>query len=208
VHFSFFTFFSVSRHIPVQREFVSHFSCFSVFLAKVHVLQCVFLIFHDFQFSRHMPGPTVMHFSFFNFFKVSRPIPDPTACVSHFPSFCVFLAIFQVKQFLCVIFHVFHFFSPYSRSYSVYFSFFTFFTLSIFQVLPCVFLILHVFQCFLRYSRFYHVSFSFSTFSVLLPCSRSYSMHFIVFYFFSVSRHLLGPTVFVSHFVHFPLFSQ
>ena len=32
---------------------------FSVFLALFHVLKCVFLIFRDFQFSCHIPGPTL-----------------------------------------------------------------------------------------------------------------------------------------------------
>ena len=41
VHFSFSTFLGVSNHIPGQD------------------LPCVFLIFHDFQFSCHTPGPTV-----------------------------------------------------------------------------------------------------------------------------------------------------
>ncbi|SFW05856.1 Uncharacterised protein [Chlamydia abortus] len=30
---------------------------FSVFLAIFHVLKCVFLIFRDFQFTLHIPGP-------------------------------------------------------------------------------------------------------------------------------------------------------
>ena len=37
-----------------------------VFLDIFHVLKCVFLIFRDFQFSCHIPGPSVgiSHFSF------------------------------------------------------------------------------------------------------------------------------------------------
>ena len=31
----------------------------SIGLAIFHVLKCVFLIFGDFQFSRHIPGPSV-----------------------------------------------------------------------------------------------------------------------------------------------------
>ena len=90
VQFSFSTFFSVSRHIPV--------------------LQYVFLIFPD----SHIPGPEVC-FSFFPCFSVFLPYPDPKVCVSHFllfqfschitgptlcvyhfPCFSVFLAIIQV----------------------------------------------------------------------------------------------------------------
>ena len=91
--FPFSTFLSVSRHIPGQTVFVSHFPRFSVFspysrsnsvfvsfftffsfLAIFHVLECEFLIFHVFQFSRHNPGSIV--------------------CISHFSRFSVFLAIF------------------------------------------------------------------------------------------------------------------
>ena len=93
VPFPFSTFLSVSRHIPGQTVFVSHFPRFSVFspysrsnsvfvsfftffsfLAIFHVLECEFLIFHVFQFSRHNPGSIV--------------------CISHFSRFSVFLAIF------------------------------------------------------------------------------------------------------------------
>jgi hypothetical protein len=75
--FLFFTFFSVSRHIPGPTMCVSHFARFSVFLDIFFVLKCVFLIFHDFQVSYH--------------------IPDPSVGISHFS---VFLAIFQVIQCL------------------------------------------------------------------------------------------------------------
>ena len=71
VHLKFSTFFSVSFHIPFHAVFVSHFPCFSVFLAIIHVLQCVFLSFHDFQYSRHIPGNIM--------------------CITHFPRFECFL---------------------------------------------------------------------------------------------------------------------
>ena len=51
---------------------------FSVFLAIFHVLKCVFLIFRDFQFSRHIPGPSV--------------------CISHFSRFLVI----SLTLFLCL----------------------------------------------------------------------------------------------------------
>ena len=95
--------FQFSRHIPGPTVCLSHFSRFAVilsffkwssgffsfsmifsFLAIFHVLKCVFLIFRDFQFSRHIPGPSVCisHFSRFlvisSFFKSSKD-------VSHFP---------------------------------------------------------------------------------------------------------------------------
>jgi hypothetical protein len=48
MHFSFSTFFSVSRHNAGLTLCFSHFSRFSVFFAIFHIIQCVFLIFHDF----------------------------------------------------------------------------------------------------------------------------------------------------------------
>ena len=130
VHFSFSTFFTVSRHIPGLTLSFSHFPSFSEFLALFHVIQYSFLIFHIFQcflpysrsssvcvsyFSRfssflHYSKSYSVHFSFSMFCSVSCPIPDPKVSISHFPPFSVFLAIFQVIQCLCLIFHIFHFF--------------------------------------------------------------------------------------------------
>ena len=74
MHFSFFTFFSVSSHIPdLQFEFLI-FHLFSVSLTIFEVLQCAFLLFEVFQFSRHIPGPRL--------------------CISHVPRSSVFLVIF------------------------------------------------------------------------------------------------------------------
>ena len=47
----------------------------SVFLTIFHILKCVFLIFRDFQFSRHIPGPTV--------------------CISHFSRFLAISSLFK-----------------------------------------------------------------------------------------------------------------
>ena len=76
---------------PYSRSYsvFDSFFMFLSFLPIIQVLQCVCLIFHVFQFSRHDPGPTV--------------------CISHVSRFSVFLAIFQVKQCLCLIFHFFQF---------------------------------------------------------------------------------------------------
>ncbi|KRY64285.1 hypothetical protein T4D_11197 [Trichinella pseudospiralis] len=59
------------------------------------------------------------------FLSVSRHTPGPTLCIS-FPTFLLFLAIFQVRQCAFLIFHVLNvshqtpdpnvFFLPYSRS--------------------------------------------------------------------------------------------
>ena len=128
-----------------------------------------------------------MHFSFFTFFSVSCHIPDKVY-VSHLSCFSVILAMLQVLKFALLIFHVFWCFSQYSRSNSVCVSFSTFLNfLAIFQVLVCIFLILHVFQCF-------------------LPYPRSYSVHFSFFTFYSVSCHIPGHSVFVSHFPDFSFF--
>ena len=107
--FIIFHVFSISRHIPGQTVFLSHFPRFSVFSpysrsysvcvsfstfisfhAIIQVLQCVVLIFHVFSVSHHIPCPKV--------------------CVSYFPRFSVF--------------------SQYYRSYSVHFSFFMFLSTS------------------------------------------------------------------------------
>jgi hypothetical protein len=77
MYFSFSTFFNVSSHILGPTVCVSHFERFSLFLAIFQVLpseflifllcqffffaifpvlQCLCLIFHFFQFSRHSPG--------------------------------------------------------------------------------------------------------------------------------------------------------
>ena len=46
VHCLFSTFFSVSCPVPWFTVYISHFLCFSIFLAIYHVLQRLFLIFH------------------------------------------------------------------------------------------------------------------------------------------------------------------
>ncbi|SGA30669.1 Uncharacterised protein [Chlamydia abortus] len=76
----FSTFFSFPRHISRPKKFSTFFSFplvlqwtflnfppFSVFLDIFHVLKCVFHIFRDFQFSRHIPGPTVCECAFLIF---------------------------------------------------------------------------------------------------------------------------------------------
>jgi hypothetical protein len=93
--FFIFHFFTVSRSFTGPTGCVSHFArffqCFSPYSRSYHdfliflfasfldifkVLQCVFLIFHVFQFSGHITGPNVF--------------------ISHFSRYSVFLAIFQV----------------------------------------------------------------------------------------------------------------
>ena len=95
VHFSFSTFFTVSRHIPGLTLSCSHFPSFSVFLAIFLFIQCLCIIFYVFQFCPHNPGPTVF--------------------ISDFPRFSVFLAIFQVLRcdFLSLSFFFFFIFQVY-----------------------------------------------------------------------------------------------
>ena len=83
-------------------------------------------LFCDFQFSRHIPGPTVCisHFSRFSvissFFKTSR------GCFS-FSVIFRFLAIFQVLQCSFLIFHIFQRFRQFSSRH-VDVSYFPWFT--------------------------------------------------------------------------------
>ena len=106
-----------------------HFSFFTFFIDFVifQVVKWMFLIFHDFQFSCHIPCPTVDISKLSNFFSFPPLISCPKLCISHFLRFLVF--------------------SPYSRSYIVHFSFFTFFSdFVIFQVVKWMFIIYHDFE--------------------------------------------------------------
>ena len=200
--------FQFSCNTPGHTVGITQFSPFSVFLAIIHVLPCLFLIFYDFNLSCHTPVPRV--------------------CISHFPLFFSFLFIIQVLQCVCFIFHIFQCFSPYFTSYSVFFSFSMIFTsychtpgprlcishfphfgvfLAILQIKLCLCLILHFFQCFLPYSRFYNVHFIFHVFECFSPYSRSNCVCFSFYSFFSVSRHIPGPSLFVSYFPCFLVFS-
>ena len=67
VHFSFSMIFSFLDILQDLKCAFPFFSRFSIFLAIFHFLQCGFFIFHDFLFSRVIPGPTV--------------------CISHFPTY-------------------------------------------------------------------------------------------------------------------------
>ena len=76
---------------------------FSVFLAIFHVLKCLFLIFRDFQFSRHIPGPTVCISHFSRFSVISSFFKSSSGCFS-FSMIFSFLAIFHVLQWTFVNF--------------------------------------------------------------------------------------------------------
>ena len=135
------------------------------FLAIFYVLQCasvifhvfqwfrhflivkwIFLIFHDFQFSCHIPRPTVDISKFFTFFSFSRHISRPKVCISHFPWFQVSLHIPGASvcnshfSGLSVI-------SSFFKSSSGCFSFSMIFSfLAIFHVLQWTFLNIPLFQ--------------------------------------------------------------
>ena len=49
------------------------------------VVKWMFLIFHDFQFSCHIPCPTVDIPKFSTFFSFPLNISRPKVCISHFP---------------------------------------------------------------------------------------------------------------------------
>src|SRR5688500_6875245 len=89
--FSFLAIFHV-----LQWTFLN-FPPFSVFLAIFHVLKCVFLTFRDFQFSRHIPGPSVCISHFSCFLVISSFFMSSSGCFS-FSMIFSFLAIFHVLQ--------------------------------------------------------------------------------------------------------------
>ena len=127
-----FSFPWVSVFSSYSRSYSEHFS-FSTFFSIswiFQVIQCLCFILHIFQVSPHNPGPIV--------------------CNSHFQSFSVPLAIFQVIKCAFDIFQLFHFFHipgptvwiSHGPCFSVFFA--------IFQVKECAFHILKLFQYFTR----------------------------------------------------------
>jgi hypothetical protein len=151
---------------------IPHFQIFN-FLAICQVLQCAFLIFHGFQcFSPYSRSYSVrFHCPRFSIFC---HIPSTTVCISHFQSFSVLLAIFQIQDCMSLIFQVFHF-SRHIPCPTVCISHFPCFSVfrAIFQVFQCAFLIFHVFQFLLRYFRHYNVLFLFLKFLVFTPYPES-----------------------------------
>ena len=120
--FLIFYVFQFSQHIPGPRVCIAHFSRFSVFLticqvihdcvlffsflAIIQVPECAFLIFHVFECFSPYSRSNCFCLTFY-VFQLSCHTPCPTMCISHFPCFSVFLAIFQVPHCLYLIFHVF-----------------------------------------------------------------------------------------------------
>ena len=197
-------FSSYSRTYIFQVNFSTLFS----FLRTFQVIECLCLIFHVFQFPPHNPGTTVCFFFIYLVIYHFLPYSRSYSCVSHFPWFYIFM--------------------PYSRSSSVHFSFTRFFLVSchttgqtmfvshfpcffsfltMIQGLECVFLIFHVFDCFWPYSRSYSVCVSFCNFLHFLAIIQVLHCVCIVSTFLTVSCHIPGPTVCVSHFPQFSFFS-
>ena len=81
-----------------------------------------------------------------------------------------------------------------------------FFFLAVLHVLECAFLIFYVFECFSPYSISNSVCVLFSTFWRFLTIFTSYSVHFSLFTFFTVSSHIRGPTMMISHFPRISVF--
>ena len=106
VHFSFSPFLSASCHSSGQRLFLSHFPRFFSFLVIFHVLECVFLIVHDFQFSHHNQGPTGC-ISHFPPFLCSSPYLTSKRAWFSFSMIFSFLTIIKVLQGAFLIFHLF-----------------------------------------------------------------------------------------------------
>ena len=108
-------------------------------------------------------------------------------CISHFQLFSVFLAIFHVKQCLCLIFPFIKF-------------------LVIVHVLRFAFQIFYIFQCFSRYFKSYSVCFSFSMIFSFFAIHQVLQYAILIFTFFNISRQISLPTVCVSHFPPFSVF--
>ena len=79
--------------------------------------------------------------------------------------------------------------------------------LAILQVLQCAVLIFHVFQLSLPYFTFYSMYFSFSMICSFLAIFQVLKCVFLFFHVFSVSPHISRPTVWLSHFQLFSVFS-
>ena len=142
-------------------SFFTYFSDFVIF----QVVKWMFLIFHDFQFSRHIPGPTVRisHFSRFSvilsFFKWSSGFFSFSMIFSflaifhvlqwtflYHPTYSVFLAIFHVLLCELLIFLICQS-SLHIPGTTIIFSFSSFVSfLDIFTFLQCAFLIYHLFE--------------------------------------------------------------
>ena len=112
----YFSFSVISVFSPYSRCFSVHFSCFTFFsdFVSFQVVKWMFLIFHDFQFSCHIPRPTVGISKFSTFFRFPQNISSPKVYISHFPRFSVFLPYSRSYRCAFLIFHLFKWFPHFS----------------------------------------------------------------------------------------------
>ena len=187
----YFSFSVFSLFSPYSRSYSVHFSFFTFFCDFVifQVVKWIFLIFHDFQFSCHIPCPTVDISKFSNFFSFRRHISPLKVCMSHFPWFSVFW--------------------PYSMTYSVHFSSFIFFNISHHISLPneCYSHSLW-FSVFSPYSRSYSVHFSFFTLISDFVIFQTVKWMFLIFHDFQFSCHIPCPTADIAKFSTFFCFPR
>jgi len=107
--FQFFFVFKFYRQLPGPTVCISHFPPFSMCLAIFQVLQCVRLIFQHKEYV-FFPCSISYNMTFsFSFRPVFLPYIRSYMYIFYFSRFSVFLALFQVIQCLCLIFHVFQF---------------------------------------------------------------------------------------------------
>ena len=155
MHFSFSIIIIFSCHILGPTVSISHFPRFSLFLPIFQLIYCLCPIFHIFLvffffFFLPFSKSCIVRFTLFHVFQFSCRILAPTVCISHFPNFSVFFAIFHILQSVYLIFHVFQFSRPILGP-SLYISHFPRLPvfLAIFQVLQCAILIFPLFSVFL-----------------------------------------------------------
>ena len=144
VHFSFWTFFTVSHHNPGFTVSVSQFPCFSLFSPysrsySVHFCFSRFfflpysrlyrVVFSNFKFCSFLRKIQVLRCAFliFRVFSISCHNPGPKVFISHFPRFSVFCTY------------------PGHRACFFLFSCFSILP-AMFHVIQCLCLIFHLFQ--------------------------------------------------------------
>jgi len=122
----------VPRHISRPKVYISHFPWFLVFspysmsysvhfpfftffsdFVIIQFVKLMFLILRDFQFSCHIPGPTVCISHFSRYSMILSLFKSSSVCFS-FSMIFSFLAIFHVLQCALLIFHVFKWFRHFS----------------------------------------------------------------------------------------------
>ena len=190
--------------------------------------RCIFLIFCDFQFSRHIPGPTVCISHFSPFSVISSFFNSSSRCFSfslifsflaifhvlqwtflNFPPFSVFLAIFHVLKWVFLIFRDFQF-SRHNPGPTVCISHFPNFSviLSFFKTSSGCFSFSMIFRFLAIFHVLQWIFLNFPPFSIFLAIFHVLKFVFLIFCDFQFSRHIPGPTVCISHFSRFSVISS